>query len=67
MLTGVNVSCHLLHVNVHFTNQNIMQRRDSMELQNGVICLVIIFTPRVIVNEMSKIVHILYFLVIKCT
>ena len=38
-----------------------------MELQNGVICLVVIFTPRGIVIEMSEVVHILYFLVIKCT
>ena len=29
---------------------------------NGIICLVIMFTPRVIVIKMSKIVHFLYFL-----
>ena len=41
------------------------QRKDE---KNGVICLVVMFTPRVMVIKMSKITHFLYFLLItaKC-
>ena len=50
-----------------------MQRGDPMELhfeglekheKNGVICIVIMFTSRVMVIEMSQVVHFLYFLLV---
>ena len=68
--------CHLWHVNVYFTNHNLMQRRDPMELnfeglkmqkiniptnraqkvdgKNKVICLAVIFTPKVMVIKCHK-------------
>ena len=36
MLTDLK-KCHLWHVNVYFTDQNIMQRCDSMELNFDVL------------------------------
>ena len=40
-------------------------RAQQLDEKNGVICLVIMFTPRVMVFEMSKTAHCLYFLLIK--
>ena len=37
-------------------------RAQSLDTKNGVICLVIMFTPRVMVIKMSKMAHSLYFL-----
>ena len=32
MLTGLKGKCHVCHVNVYFTDQNIMQTEDPIEL-----------------------------------
>ena len=77
--------CHFWHVNVYFTNQNIMERGsleqnfEGLEMQkwnipndtaqradekNGVICLVIMFTPKSMVIKMPKLAHNLYFLLL---
>ena len=39
-----------------------MDRSQRIEEKNGVICLVIVFTPRFMVINMSQIAHFLYFL-----
>ena len=57
MLTGLKVS----PVNVDFTDLNIMQR-GSHDEKNGVICLFILFTLRVMVIKMSKMAHFLHLL-----
>ena len=45
-----------------------MDEAQRVDEKNGVICLVVMFTPRVMVIKMSKIAHFLYFLLItaKC-
>ena len=45
-----------------------MDEAQRVDEKNGVICLVVMFTPRVMVIKMSKITHFLYFLLItaKC-
>ena len=45
-----------------------MDEAQRVDEKNGVICLVVMFTPRVMVITMSKITHFLYFLLItaKC-
>ena len=75
---------HVLHLNMYFTDQNIMQTRDLMkpnfeglEMQKWnipkdraqrvdekkrAICLINMFSPRVIVIRMSKMAHFLSFL-----
>ena len=77
MLTGLK--CFLRHVNVYFTGQNLIHRGDPFELnfeglkvkqtqrvdeKNGVICLVIIFTSRVMAFKMSEMANFIYFLLI---
>ena len=37
-----------------------MDRAHRADLENRVICLLIIFTPKATVNKISKMVHILY-------
>ena len=37
-------------------------RAKRVDEKNGVICLVIVFTPRFMVNKVSKMAHFLYFL-----
>ena len=39
-------------------------RAKKVDEENAVICLVIMFTPRVMVCKMSKMAHYLYFLLI---
>ena len=39
-----------------------MDSAQRVDEKNGAICLVIIFTPRVMVIKMSKMAHFLYFL-----
>ena len=39
-----------------------MDRAQREDEKNGVICLVIMFTPRVMVIKMSKMANFLYFL-----
>ena len=41
-----------------------MDKIQRVDEKNGVICLVVMFTPRVMVIEMSKMAHFLYFLLI---
>ena len=48
--------------NVKMKNTNKAQRADE---KDGVICLVIIFTPRVMASKMPKMDHFLYFLLLK--
>ena len=54
---------------MYFTDQNIMQklylptdRAQRADVKNGVICLFIMFTPRVTVIKMSKMARFLYLL-----
>ena len=56
MLTGLKY--HLGHGNVYFIDQSKTQGADE---ENGVIFLVIMFTPRVIVIKMSRMAHFLYY------
>ena len=44
-----------------------MDRAQRLDEKNGVICLVIMFTSRVIVIKMSKMDHFLYFLLMTAT
>ena len=44
-----------------------MDRAQKVDEKNGVICLVIMFTPRVMVIKMSKMAHFLYFLLMSDT
>ena len=39
-----------------------MSRAQRVDEKNWVICQVIMFTPRVMVNKMSEMAHFLYFL-----
>ena len=39
-----------------------MDRAERVDEKNGVICLVIMFTPGVMVIKISKMTHFLYFL-----
>ena len=41
-----------------------MDRAQKVDEKNGVICLIIMFTPRVITFKMSEIANFLYFLLI---
>ena len=41
-----------------------MDRAQTVDEKNGIICLVIMFTLRVMVIKMSKMAHFLYFLLI---
>ena len=41
-----------------------MDRTQRVDEKNVVICLVIMFTPRVMVLKISKVTHFLYFLLI---
>ena len=41
-----------------------MYRAQRVDEKNGIICLVIMFTPRVMVFKMSEITNFLYFLLI---
>ena len=56
MLTGLKY--HLGHGNVYFIDQSKIQAVDE---ENGVIFLVVMFTPRVIVIKMSRMGHFLYY------
>ena len=42
-----------------------MNRAQRVDTKNGVICLVILLTSRVMVIKMSKMAHFLYFLLMK--
>ena len=44
-----------------------MDRAQRLDEKNGVICLVIMFTSRVIVIKTSKMDHFLYFLLMTAT
>ena len=78
MLTGLKVFS--LTWNVYFTEQNLMYRVDSIELnfeglkvkqtkgvdeKNGVICLVIMFNSRVKAFGMSEMANFISFLLIR--
>ena len=41
-----------------------MDKIQRVDEKNGAICLVVMFTPRVMVIKMSKMTHLFYFLLI---
>ena len=72
VLTGLIVS-YLACKCVFYKPQHVTQRGDPWNRaqrfykKNGIICLVVMFAPRVSVTKMSQLAHFLYFLLIPAT